>query len=122
MAGVTLDELLQTVGVDLTQLNKACSDKHLRKIAQTLESWRQLSVHLGLSPAEVKAIQEDGRSEPEKRQQMLQVWQNKFAFKATYRVLVEALLAISNAKMAAEVCSLLKQRSNVESKFLFVAI
>ena len=117
MSGVTLDELLQKVGVKATQLDKACSDKHLLKIAQSLESWRQLGCQLELSSAEIETIKGDGGNEPEKRQQMLKAWQKKFAFKATYEVLVEALLNIGNAKMAAEVCSLLKQRCNVEGKF-----
>ena len=120
MSGVTLDELLDKVGVKPTQLEEVCSDEHLRKIAQSLESWRELSVHLELSGADVEVIERDKCSVPEKRQQMLQKWREKFDFKATYRVLVEGLLSIGNAKMAHTVCHLVKQQSNVRGKFLFV--
>ena len=120
MSGVTLDELLSKVGVKPTQLEEVCSDEHLQKIAQSLESWRELRVHLGVSQADVEAIERDSHSEPEKRQQMLQLWQKRFAYKATYRVLVEGLLSIGNAKMAHTVCRLVKQQSNVRGKFLFV--
>ena len=120
MSGVTLDELLDKVGVKSTQLEEVCSDEHLRIIAQSLESWRELSVHLGLFGADVEVIEGDRCSVPVKRQQMLKKWREKFDFKATYRVLIEGLLSIGNAKMAHTVCLLVKQQSNVRGKFLFV--
>ena len=117
MSGVTQDELLHRVGIKPTQLDEVCSDEHLRKIAQSLESWRELRVHLGLSRADGEEIERDSRSEPEKRQKILQLWRDRFAFKATYKVLVEGLLSIGNAKMAETVCRLVKQQSDVGGKY-----
>ena len=116
-AGVTLVELLSEVGVTHAQLDKTCSPENLRDIALFLESWRELAPHLGLSSAQVEAIERDTRSEQEKSRKILMSWKATFAFKAKYRVLVEALLKISRADLAEKVCCLLvQQQHNDESK------
>ena len=119
MSGVTLDELLKEVGITHMQLEEKCTNEHLHGISLSLKSWRTLAPQLGLSSSEVEAVDRDAHSEKERRQKCLESWKAKFAFAATYRVLVEALLEIGNADQAEEVCRLLvSQRASKDvSKF-----
>ena len=110
MAGVTLDELLEEVGISPLQLDKACTNEYLQDIALFLESWRTVAPHLGLSEIQVEEVESDGKAEKEKRQKILESWKAKFAFKATYIVLVKALLKISRADQAERVCRLLRPK------------
>ena len=55
----------------------------------------------------MEATEHDGRNEAEKRLRMLQKWKETFAFKATYKMLVQALLDSGNAENAERVCQLL---------------
>ena len=121
MSGVTLDELLKEVGITHKQLKEKCTNEHLHGIALSLKSWRTLAPHLRLSSSEVEAVDKDAHSEKERRQKFLELWKDKFAFTATYKVLVEALLENGNADQAEEVCRLLvsQQPSKDMSMFLF---
>ena len=110
MSGVTLDELLEEVGVSLTQLDEACTREHLRDIALFLESWRTVAPHLGLSKFQVEEVELDGTEEKEKKQKILESWRAMFAYKVNYRVLVKALLKIGRADLAEQVCHLLVQQ------------
>lgn len=114
MSGVTLDELCAEVGVTLTQLDKVCTSEHLRDIALFLDSWRNVVPHLGLSSAEVEAVKIDANSEEERRQKIFETWKAKFAFKAKYRVLIEALLKIGRADLAEKVCYVIVPQQPIE--------
>ena len=107
MSGVTLDELLKEVGVTPSQLDVTCTREHLQDIALFLESWRTVAPYLGLSETEVEEVERDGTEEKVKRQKILGSWYAKFAFKAKYRVLIEALLKIGRADQAMKVCRVL---------------
>ena len=107
MAGVTLEELVKEVGVAPEALDKRCSDDHLRSISLFLD-WQTVAPHLGLSETDQEGIESDGKKEPVKRLKTLVDWKAKFAFKATYRRLIEVLLTTGRADHAEEVCKLLK--------------
>ena len=107
MSRVTLNELLEEVGVSPTQLYRACTSEHLKDIALSLESWRAVAPHLGLSNAEVQEVERDGTDEKDKRRKILEVWKAGFAFKAKYMVLIKALLKIGRADQAEQVCRVL---------------
>ena len=66
--------------------------------------WKLIGFHLGLTEADVVAVDGDYRSIDEKRVGMLGRWKEKFAFKATYRVFIEALLSCGKASDAIEGC------------------
>ena len=114
MSGVSLDELLKEEGVAPSQLDYTCSREHLQDIALFLESWRTVVPHLGLSKADVEEVERDGTEEKEKKQKILESWYAKFAFKAKYRVLIEALLKIGRADQAVKVCRLLVSQHSKE--------
>ena len=66
--------------------------------------WKLIGFHLGLIEADIVAVDGDYRSIDEKRVGMLGRWKEKFAFKATYRVFIEALLSCGKASDAIEGC------------------
>jgi len=111
MSKITLSELLKETKVLPTQLGKTCTTEHLRDIALFLESWQTVASHLGLSTTDVEQVERDAASEEIKRQKVLEMWKNRWAFKATYRVLIEALLKIGHADQAEKVCRLLPMES-----------
>ena len=69
--------------------------------------WRQIALHLELTEADIAAIDNDNRTTDEKRIGMLVRWREKFVFKATYKVFVEALLACRRTSDAITACKLI---------------
>ena len=110
------EELWKEVGgVDPEKLNEPISNDHLLKIALFLTSWRIVAPYLGLSEMDVDGIEQEGKNETEKRLKALQMWKGKFAFKATYRKLVEVLLSLAMVDVAEKICLLLKGMSVIMS-------
>lgn len=103
---ITLEELVQEVGIPVARLDATCSDEHLNKISLFLD-WRVTAPQLGLEGVEVRAIDEREKTEREKRLKTLQKWRGKYGSRATYKMLVEVLLSINLADQAEEVCHLL---------------
>ena len=108
MAAITLEELLEEVGVCPEELNESISDDHLREIGIFLTSWRNVAAYLELSESDLDAIEREEKDEQMKKLKALQKWKGKFGFKATYRKLVEILLSLAMADVAEKVCRLLK--------------
>ena len=106
MAGVTLEECVREFSISAELLDKRVSDDHLREVSKFLQ-WRKVAPYLKLDDSEVEAVDLDGNSEQEKRYKSLQTWKSKFAFKATNKRLIEALLECGRADHAEEVCKLL---------------
>ncbi len=104
----TVNEILAHCGVTDAQLENPCSNDDITAIARFLISWRTLAPHLGLDESEEEEIEEDGREEAEKKLKALRKWKSKFAHKATYKVLVEALVNINMAEHARHICQLVE--------------
>ena len=103
----TLDDLVRVTGVPLQKLDEPCSDEHLITISSDLTQWRTVAPYLGLKESDIEEIETDARTESQKRSKALRKWKNKYSFKATYRVLMEALLKCHMADRAEKVCHLL---------------
>lgn len=110
MSRVTLDDLLKKVGIVPSQLDEPCTNQHLQDIALFLKSWRTVAHHLELSNVKVDEVERDGVNEKEKKVKILESWKAKFAFKANYRMLIEALLKCEEAYQAEQVCHLLESQ------------
>ena len=108
MAEITLDELVKETKMCSERLNERISDDHLCKIAVFLTSWRTVTPHLKLSENDLDAIERECKDEREKSLKALRKWKGKFAFKATYKKLVEVLLSLGMADVAEKICRLLK--------------
>ena len=66
--------------------------------------WQLVGFYLELTKADIVAVDGDYRSVDEKRIGMLGRWKDKFAFKATYRAFIEALLSCEKVSDAIEAC------------------
>ena len=103
MAGVTLEDCVREFSISEELLYKRISDDHILEVSMFSE-WRTVARWLKLNDSEVRAINSEGNSEQEKQQKTLQMWTRKFAFKATYKRLIEALLESGRADHAEKVC------------------
>ena len=105
---LSVDDLIAQSGV--WNIDSECSDVDIRDFADFCDPWRQVGLHLGLTNGQLNAIDEDNRTVSLKRLGVLQKWKEMFVFKATYRVLIEALLKCGKADTALRVCNTLAQR------------
>ena len=104
MAALSVQDLVKSCGVQETLLDKEVTYIRFYEISRCLCEWKLAALKLNISQAEVDAIErENGKAELQ-RVNFLGVWRQKMAFKATYRVLVEALLSIGRAEDARGVC------------------
>ena len=90
------------------RLDEVISDDHFHEIARFLTTWRAVAPCLKLAEIDLDAIERECKDEQEKKVKALLKWKGKFAFKATYRKLVEVLLSLAMADVAEKICRLLK--------------
>ena len=103
--GITSQEVATQAGIDnLDILDQECSQKILLNLAQYCVDWRLIGLYLDLKEADIAAVNGDYQTVDEKRAGMLGRWKNKLAFKATYRLFIEALLACGRAEDAVDAC------------------
>ena len=108
MAGITLDDCIQRFDFTDEVLDAKCSDEHILDVSRFLD-WKGVARYLKLTESEVDAVDSDGRDEQDKRRKTLEKWMSKFAFKATYRNLIQALLDSGRGDHAEKVCELLQK-------------
>ena len=99
---LTLEDLIAEYGVK--NIDKECSDEDILAFGEFCDPWEEVGKFLGLSPADISAITEDHRTASLRRLGVLQKWKSRFAFKATYRALITALLKCKKADEARKVC------------------
>lgn len=85
-------------------LEQECSQQVLLSLAKHRVDWQLIGLYLELTHADIAAVDGDNQTVEEKRVGMLGRWKEKFAFKATYRVFIEALLSCGKAADATEAC------------------
>ena len=108
MAGITLDDCIEEFNLADDILDTKCSDEHILAVSSFLD-WKGVARYLKLNDSEVGEVESDGRDEQDKRHKTLQKWMSKFAFKATYRNLIQALLDSGRGDHAEKVCKLLQK-------------
>ena len=107
---VTLSDLLKHCGLDEDNLDKEITEDCFHEISRSLSDWRLLAPPL-LTEEEVEAIENDNyRNEELKRKAFLKRLKQKSSIKATYRVLVDALLRVERREDARKLCELLKPK------------
>ena len=112
MAAVTLVDCVREFNVPVELLDKRVSDEHIRAVSRFLQ-WRKVAPYLMLDDPEIEAVELDGNNEEERRYKSLQTWKRKFAFKAVYKRLIEALLECGRADHAEKVFKLLAPQRGV---------
>ena len=99
----------------MNTLLAACSEKLLLKLANFCVNWQLIGRHLNLTEADLAAVDGDNRTVEEKRTGMLLKWREKFAFNATYKVLIEAFLANERIQTAVDACKVIGADSYPEA-------
>ena len=75
-------------------------------VSLKLVDWRKFGRAADLKTAEIEGIQQDGRSEDDRRYKTIEMWHRTKASKATYRALIEILLSIKMVDIAEQVCGM----------------
>ena len=105
-----LMELCKRFQLSNDDIDKEFSDEHIFEIYYQLEKWKLVAAHLGLTQADVQAIESMAwRDEELMRLYMLQEWKRKKRLDgtATYQVLLKALIKCNCSGSALQVCELL---------------
>lgn len=105
-APLTLLDIAERYNISDTCLDGECSDEHIDEFSKYCVEWEQIANHLKLKETTVS----DLRSIPNgdlRRSKLLRQWKSQFAFKATYRVLVQALVDVGRGDYACSICETL---------------
>ena len=78
-------------------------------MARIISDHEILGRELGLTESDMTAINRNAREHQFQKVKMLEEWKQTFSWKATYRILIAALLKCKKAEYAHEVCKLLTQ-------------
>lgn len=105
MAVPTYDELLSRYGVEGSTMEQTLHDNHLRAVSFELGKWERIARCLGIPSKDIEMIKSQGDAE-EQRDRMLECWKQRCGCKATYSVLVKALLQVNRTDLAEKVVSL----------------
>ena len=106
-AGVSLQDLIDTFELSEDLLKNEMSEEHMNEASRILDDHEIVGYELGLTKAEMTAINADARNQELRRMEMLRRWKQKRTRKATYKKLIEALLCCSRADQATDLCKLL---------------
>ena len=104
---VQTQDLVKSCGLQEAVLDKEVTYDCFYEISRCLCEWKLAALKLNISQAEVDAIERENGKVELQRVNFLKTWKQKMTFKATYRVLVEALLSIGRAEDARGVCQTL---------------
>ena len=105
---ITPEQLLTRAGVEKDLGDKECSDDHILEISCFLEKWELVVSHLGLENPHIEEVKHNSCDDIKLiRLNALRKWKSLFAFKATYRELLQALLKSGSTNHAVRVCNLL---------------
>ena len=97
-----------TAGIPVDALSNECSKEVVLEVAKLCVDWQLIGKYLKLTEAEIAAVDGDRSTVDEKRIAMLEKWKNKLAFKATYGVLIKALLVAGKASSAVDVAKIIR--------------
>lgn len=103
---ISLQEVKDRYGLTDQQLGEGVNRQHLREASRFIADHKILGLELGLTSAEMAAINQD-QSQELQRLVMLEKWKQRFAWKATYHKLIDALLKCNRADLVQQVCELL---------------
>ena len=105
---VTLPSLLWHCKLTESDVEIEVDERDYLEVARCFTDWREIAPLCGIEINEINDIERDYKAEEAKRVGFLKTWKRKFAFKATYSSLIQALLKRSGADEARKVCKHLK--------------
>ena len=103
-------EILEHCQIEDKWLNKRCTTTHLFALAHDEDfQWQKWSQNLGIPFPDYHELEQNKElDERRKAEKLLEKWRKRFAFKATYRRLVEIFLEGGSVVLAMRVCEFLK--------------
>ena len=108
---ISVQDLVESCGLELACLDREVTYEDFHEISHCLTQWQPLAPKLiqdnTKAKAAVEAIESEHSSAVKQKIAFLDTWKERMAFKATYRVLVDALLSIGKAESARKVCKTL---------------
>lgn len=105
---LSLEALIAQSGV--RNIDIECSAEDILAFGDLCDPWEEVGLFLGLTNAQLNAINGENRTVSLKRLGTLQKWKEQFAFKATYRALINALLKCKKTDKALKVCQIRAQK------------
>ena len=111
MAGfaISLQELQDKFRLSQAQLDAELSNEDLAEVSSIIAGHEMLGPVLGLTSDDMDAISQQKAGLQNQRLTMLRIWKQKRAWKASYRMLIKALLKCNRADCAQKMCQLLAQ-------------
>lgn len=106
---ISLQDLKDRYQLSQDQLDKELTEEHLKQVSIIIDDHEIVGPEMGLTEAEITAINCDGNTQDQRNLEMLKIWKRKYHWNATYRMLIEALLKCSRADHAQRVCELLAE-------------
>ena len=101
-------KLMQDYNLTEDMLKIRCSKEHIYKIEQFI-SWKEVGRHLPkIGSVELSDMDVDSRTEPQRRERLMALWEERNANEATYDVLIDAMIKAQKLDEATEVCKLLR--------------
>ena len=113
---ITVEELAKKAELPLLCLDKAFREEEACLLAEFCDQWELIGYHLRLVKTDITTIKNDNDTTDLRRISMLVRWSEKFAHKATYRVLIEALIRSKHGIKALELCQTLRHELAVNSR------
>ena len=109
LSPVTVRELAEKAGLPLQHLDRVLCEEHTHILAEFCDPWEKIGYHLKLTKANVSTIKDPNATTEKRRIAMLEKWKERFAHKATYRVLIKALIRSEHPQQAFNLCQKIKQ-------------
>ena len=110
MAQITAEEVANGVGLAAVELSKPCDNNIITSLADCFSQWRVIFGSL-LSELDLDDVDKENTREEEKRIAALRKWKARNGSKATYKVLVDALLNRGEQNQAENLCKILADYS-----------
>ena len=106
---ITIKELAEKAGLSLECLDLPFHKNHAHILARFCDPWDSIGYHLGLDDVIINGIKEDNFTAEKRRIATLQSWKEISAHRATYRVLIQALIESERAQKALDLCRKIKE-------------
>ena len=106
---ITIEELAEKARLSLECLDLPFHKDHAHILAEFCDPWENIGYYLHLNNAIINGIKEDNSTAEKRRVATLQLWKQKYAHRATYQVLVEALIESGRTQQALELCIKIKE-------------
>ena len=103
---ISAEEVANEVGLAADELSKPCDSNIIPSLADCFSQWRVIFASV-LSKIDLGDVDRENHTEKEKRIAALGKWKNSNGIRATYKVLVSALLGNGEKDQAELLCRLL---------------